>query len=344
MKKLTALSICTAFTLTLSMMAEACTSIAWHTEQFGVITARNNNWSESSKPSIGTIVAGTQRYLHGLKSSGQTYKTKYAIAGVFAYGGLVHDAINSEGMSMDVLYYGPMTMGTKDKQGSLSQLSLGEYLLTNYASVAEVVKNIPEINTFSLGLPGLASPPQFHWSLTDKSGDRVIIEYDPAGLKIYRGKEAMIMTNQPSHQTHLDAWNNTQASQGHAHKDVDFGSSGNTNPRDRYLHARYFYQQLEQPSSLRNGMMKLSTVASRIPHDAANRMINGKMAGYATEWMLTQSLATGDTVIEYTFGETWTQYNINMYQLMASGNTINMPMDAPSYTRDITALAIDLAK
>ncbi|MGB0938118.1 MAG: linear amide C-N hydrolase, partial [Colwellia sp.] len=135
MKKLTALSISTVFTLTISIAAEACTSIAWHTEKFGVITARNNDWSESTKPYIGTILAGTKRYLHGVKSSGQTYQTKYAIAGVLAYGGLVHDGLNSEGMNMNVLYYGPMTMGTKDEQGVLSQLSLGEYLLANYATV-----------------------------------------------------------------------------------------------------------------------------------------------------------------------------------------------------------------
>lgn len=344
MKPLTTLVISTAFTLALSMVAEACTSIAWHTQKFGVITARNNDWSESTKPFIGTIVAGTKRYLHGLKSSGHTYNTKYAIAGVFAYGGLVHDGINSEGLNMNVLYYGPMTLGTEDKQGSLSQLSLGEFLLANYSSVAEVVKHIADIDTISLSLPGLASPPQFHWSLTDKSGDRVILEYDPDGLKVYRGKQAMVMTNQPSHQTHLDAWHKSPAATGQANNMADFGSSGNTNPRDRYLHARYFYEQLVQPTSLRNGMMKLSTIASRIPHDAANKIINKKMAGYATEWMLTQSLETGDTVIEYTFGETWTQYNINMYQLIASGKTISLAMDAPSYTRDLTALAIDLAK
>ena len=327
-----------------STAANACTAIAWHTEQFGVITARNMDWSESTKPYIGTILAGTQRYRHGIKSSGRTYKTKYAIAGVLGYGGLVGDGLNSEGLSMNLLYYGPMSLGNKDVEGSLSQLSLGEYLIANYASVSEVVNNIHQLKMFSIGLPGLAAPPQFHWSLTDKSGDRVIIQYDPDGLKLYRGEEAMVMTNQPSHQSHLDAWQKTEAAQGHAHKDVDFGSTGNTNPRDRYLHAQYFYNQLTQPSSLRNGMMKLSTIASRIPHDAANREINGEMAGYATEWMLTQSLETGDTVIEYNFGGSWTQFNINMYELIKSGKTISIPMDAPSYTIDLTKLAIDLAK
>ena len=245
---------------------------------------------------------------------------------------------------MNVLYYGPMALGTEDKQGSLSQLALGEYLLSSYSSVDEVIKNIHQLKTFSVALPSLASPPQFHWSLTDKSGDRVIIEYDPDGLKLYHDEEAMIMTNQPSHQTHMNAWNKTPATKERAHKNVDFGSTGNTNPRDRYLHAQYFYQQLTQPSSLRNGMMKLSTIASRIPHDAANREINGEMAGYATEWMLTQSLETGNTVIEYTYNDKWVQYDINMYALIKSGKTISIPMDAASYNVDVTKLAIDMAK
>jgi hypothetical protein len=68
-----------------------------------------------------------------------------------------------------------------------------------------------------------------------------------------------------------------------ANNDVDFSSKGNTNSHDRNLHARYFLEQLIQPSSLRDGMMKLSTVASRVPHNAAYKEINREMLGYATE-------------------------------------------------------------
>ncbi len=345
MKAINTLLISATISMTLTSIADACTSIAWHTEKFGVITARNNDWMESTKPSIGTIIAGSTRYLHGLKSSGHTYKTKYAIAGVLAYGGLVHDGLNSEGLSMNVLYYKPMKLGDKNLPESVSQLSLGEYLLANYASVAEVVKHIDKIKTFSVNLPGLAAAPQFHWSLTDKSGDRVIIEHDSDGLKLYRGEDASIMTNSPSHQKHLDAWQAAKSSmKGQANKNTNFGSLGNTNSRDRFLHAQYFFQQLAEPSSLINGMMKLSTVAYRVPHDAAYEQVDGSMSGYATEWMLTQSLTTGDTIIEYNFGESWTHYKVNMYELIHSGKTINIPMDDASYTLDLTKFAIDSVK
>ncbi|MPY26154.1 linear amide C-N hydrolase [Shewanella sp. YLB-07] len=116
------------------------------------------------------------------------------MAGIFSYGGLVHDVVNSEGMRASVLYYGPMTMGER-AQGSVSRLTYGEYLATNFANVKEVLANIEQIKSTLVELPGLPISPKFHWTVTDKSGDRAIIELDPEGVKVYTGEEAQVMTN-----------------------------------------------------------------------------------------------------------------------------------------------------
>lgn len=323
-------------------VSQACTSIAWNTD-FGTLTTRTNDWSEPTAPILATIKAGSERFNHGVKGHGTTYQTKYDILAIVSHGGLVHDGVNSEGLQVNTLYYAPMNMRDTGKE-TVSQLALGEYLIANYANVEDVVQNITKIKTELASLPSLASPPTFHWSLTDKTGDRVVIEHDDGGVSIYRGDDAMVMTNQPSHQTHLDAWDTASSKITKTWSQADFGSAGNTNPRDRFLHASYFSEQLKQPSSSMNGMMKLATTAFRIPHDASNKEIDGVMAGYATEWSLTQNLNNGDAVWEYLWADTWTNVKFNFYDILKSGKDIHFKMDSPNLGGDITQKIIASGK
>ncbi|MGF1759350.1 linear amide C-N hydrolase [Photobacterium sagamiensis] len=323
-------------------VSQACTAIAWNTDS-GVLTTRTNDWVEPTSPVLGTIKAGTERFNHGIKGNGDTYKTKYDILAILSYGGLVHDGINSEGMQVNTLYYAPMNMNDEGA-GSVSQLAFGEYLIANFATLEEIANSINKIKAELVSHPAIPAAPTFHWSLTDKSGDRLVIEHDKDGVSLYRGEEAMVMTNQPSQQTHLDAWKDASGKITKTWSQADFGSTGNTNPRDRFLHASYFSEQLKQPSSSINGMMKLATTAFRIPHDASNKEVNGVMAGYATEWSLTQNLNTGDAVWEYLWGDTWTNVKFNFYDILESGKDISFKMDDPKLGGDITSQIIASGK
>lgn len=82
-------------------------------------------------PTLTRIEAGTVRNLHGTPT-GDTYKTKYTIAGILAYSGLIHDAVNEKGLQMNGLYYKPMTLPKAEKD-SVSQLELGGYILAMYS-------------------------------------------------------------------------------------------------------------------------------------------------------------------------------------------------------------------
>lgn len=336
MKKLIIATAIAAASLTTA--SQACTSIAWNTD-FGTLTTRTNDWVESTSPILGTIKAGSERLTHGVAGHGTTYQTKYDILAVLSYGGLVHDGVNSEGLQVNTMYYAPMSM-TDTGTDTISQLALGEYLIANFASVEDVVQNIKDIKTELASHPSIPNAPTFHWALTDKTGDRVVIEHDSDGVSIYRGDDAMVMTNQPSQKSHLDAWDSASGKITKTWSEADFGSTGNTNPRDRFLHASYFSEQLDQPSSSINGMMKLATTAFRIPHDAANREVNGVMAGYATEWSLTQNLNTGEAVWEYLWGDTWTNVKFNFYDILASGKDIQFKMDGANLAGDITQQVI----
>ncbi|MCW8329036.1 linear amide C-N hydrolase [Photobacterium sp. SDRW27] len=318
--------------------SQACTSIAWNTD-FGTLTTRTNDWVESTSPVLGTIKAGSKRYRHGVEGNGETFTTKYDIIAVQAYGGLVHDGVNSEGMQVNGLYYSPMTMDGKGKN-SISQFAFGEYLISQFATIEEVVNNLETIKTEMVSHPTLPKAPTFHWSLTDKTGDRLVIEHDKDGITLYRGKEAAVMTNQPSQQVHLNAWKKASSKFSQPSANVNYGSTGNNNSRDRFLYSSYYSEQLKQPSSSFNGMMKLAGTAFRVPHDAANTIENGVITGYATEWQLTQNLTTGKAIWQYTWNEAWTQVQFNFYDILNSGKQINFNLDNPALAGDITAQII----
>ncbi|MDF2153480.1 linear amide C-N hydrolase [Vibrio sp. CAU 1672] len=309
--------------------AHACTSIAWNTESHGTITTRTNDWMESTNPKLGGIVKGEKRYIQG-PGVGTQYTVKYDVVAILAYGelDLVHDGVNSEGLQVNTLFYRPMTMEAVSSPEQISQFTLGEYILTNYASVEEVVTALPSLDYAAMQLEAMPVDITLHWSITDKSGDRAVIEMDPDGLKIYRGEEAAVMTNDPSMQEHIDNLKEIKPSWEVADRNLAFGSNGNSASRSRFVHASYFLNWLDEPSSAQNGMMKLSTVAYRVPADAPYMDFGQGMTGYATEWTLSQSLETGDSVFEYNFGENWNTVRYNVYELM--GKSFRAPLNTSS--------------
>jgi len=263
---------------------------------------------------------------------GNKYKVKYDAVAVLAYGELMHDGVNNEGLQVNTLFYGAMSMDPIDSADSISQFTLGEYILTNFATVDEMVKALPSLKYGSLTLEGMPMEITLHWSITDKSGDRVIIELDEDGVKVYRGEGAAVMTNDPYIAEHLKSIDKVKDSWVESDRDTDYGSNGNSNAPSRHIHASYFLSKLGQPSSIQNAMMKVSTVPFRIPADTPHNLEKPEgMTGYSTEWTLTQSLESGDSVWEYNFGNNWNTLRFNVYELM--GTNFRMPLATSSFEK-----------
>ncbi|GAL13253.1 choloylglycine hydrolase family [Vibrio astriarenae] len=321
LKTITLALLAASFT---SGIAHACTSVSWNTE-LGTFTTRTMDWMESTKPVLGNINKGDIRSIQG-NGLGDTYTVKYDMVAVFAYGELVGDGVNSEGMQVNTLFYPDMTMQDVTSDSDITQFTFAEYLLANYASVDEVVEALPNLKYGSIMMDGMPVEMKLHWSVTDKSGDRLVIEMDEDGLNTYRGDEAQVMTNDPSMKEQIETRNKVQPTWENATRDTDYGSIGNGNSPSRFVHASYFASKLTEPTSVRNAMMKLSTVPFRVPADAPYKDFgNGQgVSTYATEWTLTQSLETGDSVFEYNFEDAWNTVQFNVYDMM--GKEFRLPL------------------
>ncbi|GAM74590.1 choloylglycine hydrolase family [Vibrio ishigakensis] len=314
----------------------ACTSVAWNTDDFGTLTSRTMDWVESTKPVLGNINKGEVRSIQG-NGMGDTYTVKYNMIATLAYGELVADGINEKGLQVNALFYPDMTMKDSVTGDEVTQFTFAEYVLASYASVQEAYDAIPKLNLARVKMAGMPMEMNLHWSITDKSGDRLVVQMDDDGLKMYRGEEAMVMTNDPSLAQQLESKAEVIDTWADATRDTDYGSIGNGNSTSRFLHAGYFLSKLEQPTSTRNGMMKLSTVPFRVAADAPYKDFGtGRgVDGYATEWTMTSSLDTGDVVFEYNFDDSWNTVQYNVYDLM--GKEFRKSLS----TNDIAPLTLD---
>lgn len=297
-----------------SSAAIACSNVIWKSPE-GVVLTRTMDWMESTQPLLLTVRAGETRNLHGTKTGGQ-YTVKNDYLAIAAYGNLIGEGVNEHGLHASLQFYSNMTAekATKDQ---LSQNELAGYFLGNFKSVQDVLDNIKEIKFGLASIPGMQATPLWHYIISDKSGDRALIQHNKDGIKIYRGDDAQVVTN-TSQDSLLAAWEKKEkALKGFGGYSSKFElGAGNTDSEQRFVFAKYFVSQLETATSPTNAMMAVEGAAFKVPQQAVYRPDIG-MDTYATEYTITYNLNSGDIVFKYT-GDTWSHHSWNYKEILAS--------------------------
>lgn len=338
-------ALITALSLgSMSSVANACTRVLWQTQDQGTFVARTMDWSESTQPTLVNFPQGSEYSTH--LSQLNNVNAKYAVTGITAYG-IVMDGINSQGLSGNVLYDAEMDLGKSNPQQKAGAITYLRHLLSQYKDVNELVaaiKDTPPIEELIKGIPVRIA---LHISVQDPTGDSAIIEWRDGKPQIWHGRQYTVMTNQPGYAQHLA--NIQRSARGWGEQDAQWsqtnlGTGGNTNPEDRFVHATYFSKHLKQPTSIINGILKLDSTVFRIPHDAPNRPVNGKMAGYATEYTINTHLQSGQTFIRYQWGNIYAQFNYDVKAIQQSQKLIKFNIVNNELAGDITQNIIASSK
>ncbi|SMY15009.1 linear amide C-N hydrolase [Photobacterium aquimaris] len=320
----------------ISSVANACTRVLWQTQDQGTFVARTMDWSESTQPTLVNYPKNSEYSTHLSKLN--NINAKYAVTGITAYGILL-DGLNSQGLSGNVLYDGGMDLGIADPQQKVGAITYLRHLLSQYKNVNELVTAIKDSAPIEELINGIPVRIALHISFQDPSGDSAIIEWRDGKPQIWHGKQYTVLTNQPGYDQHLANVKRSQrgwGEQAQQWSQTNLGTGGNTNPEDRFIHTTYFSKHLQQPTSVINGILKLDSTMFRIPHDAPNRPINGKMAGYATEYSVNTHLQSGQTFIRYQWGDTYTQFNYDVKAIQQSQKLIDFNIVNNDLAGDIT--------
>jgi choloylglycine hydrolase len=115
------------------------------------------------------------------------------------------DGMNEKGLVANMLYLAESDYGRQDdKRPFLSIAAWAQYVLDNYATVAEAVAALSE-EPFQMLAPRLpnGSDAALHLSISDATGDSAIFEYVDGKLVIHHGRQYVVMTNSPIYQKQL---------------------------------------------------------------------------------------------------------------------------------------------
>jgi penicillin V acylase-like amidase (Ntn superfamily) len=194
------------FALLPTSATHACTRVVYLGPEGTIITARSMDW----KSDMGTNLWAFPRGMKRDGAAGPTsirWTSKYGSVVASVFDACTADGINEKGLVANLLYLSEAEYvhpGPGDKRLPLSVSIWAQYVLDNYATVAEAVAALRAEPFYVIPV---ASPDgaagTVHLSISDPTGDSAIFEYLDGKLVIHHGRQFQTMTNSPAYDQQL---------------------------------------------------------------------------------------------------------------------------------------------
>jgi choloylglycine hydrolase len=188
----------------------ACSRVNYHGGQNDgnrIVVGRSMDFVASTNSSLYVFPVGTNRNASG--ENMLTWTAKYGSVITSMYDLVTIDGMNTEGLVGNFLYLGVSDYGVRNT--SRPGLPIGwwlQYFLDSYPTVAAAAADMStpsglgkfQVITQDL-VPGVTSTG--HLSLTDKTGDSLIMEFLDGVLVMHHGAQYEVMTNDPAYDQQL---------------------------------------------------------------------------------------------------------------------------------------------
>jgi len=138
--------------------------------------------------------------------SGLSWQSIYGVVGIDAVGkDIIVEGMNEKGLTVG-LFYHPGFAEYQDYDPaqaaqSLGPTDVGQYLLTNYATVDEVRSALAKVRVVPVVEPALGFATPVHFIVTEPSVKAIVIEYLKGEMRIFDAPLGVI-TNAPSYDWH----------------------------------------------------------------------------------------------------------------------------------------------
>lgn len=166
-----------------------------------VMTARSMDWKSDIGTNLWTLPRNVAR--NGAAGANSIeWTSKYGSVVASGYDISTTDGVNEKGLVTNLLWLVESEY-PEIKKGTQPQLSItlwAQYVLDNYATVAETVaalEKVPFIVVTSQ-VPGEDRLATLHLSISDATGDSAIIEYINGEQVIHHDRSYQVMTNSPT--------------------------------------------------------------------------------------------------------------------------------------------------
>lgn len=253
----TLLITCSSFFLPFNNLF-ACTRVVYKGPNGNVITARSMDWKDEIQANIWAFPRGMQR-------SGEVgprsveWTSKYGSVISSAWDIATVDGLNEKGLVANVLWLVESEYPKFDPKGSKKGISISawaQYVLDNYATVAEAVKalkNEPFV-IVSDYVPGTKKFTTLHLSISDAKGDNAIFEYIKGKLMVHHNSSYTVMTNSPLFNEQLTLDNYWKSVPG------TMVLPGTNRAADRFVRASYYINAIPQTEDTRIAVASVFSV------------------------------------------------------------------------------------
>ena len=183
--------------------AAACTRAVYVGSEETVITGRSMDWAEDMHTNLWVFPRGMERDGAAGPDS-PTWTAKYGSVVASGYDIGSADGMNEEGLVANLLFLAESDYGGTEGKPPLSMALWAQYVLDNFATVAEAVTELEKepFRVQTAELPN-GKTAQLHLAISDATGDSAIFEYLGGKLVIHHGKEYRVLTNSPSYEQQL---------------------------------------------------------------------------------------------------------------------------------------------
>ncbi|MGV0952268.1 MAG: linear amide C-N hydrolase [Azonexus sp.] len=182
---------------------QACTGIRLSATDGTVVFARTLEFGTDLDSDVILVPRGYARAsIAPDGKSGLEWKTKYASLGANGAGlPFLFDGLNEKGLAVGTFYFpdtaGYMPYRPNEASKTVAPWEVGSWILENFATVAEVRKNIGKIVVPAVVFKTWGFVPPVHYAVNDASGESIVIEYVGGQLNIHDNPLG-VMTNSPS--------------------------------------------------------------------------------------------------------------------------------------------------
>ncbi|MGD9591922.1 MAG: linear amide C-N hydrolase [Candidatus Berkiella sp.] len=187
----------------------ACTSVRIKAKDTDVIYGRTMEFAQDLQSSIIYVPEGVtyQGTTAPGVTDGKKWQVKYPFTGVSAYH-LPHavDGVNTQGLAVGILFFPnyaqyPVPTPTNKPIG-IAPWELGTYLLSNFATIAQVIEGLKSVVVLGVPLTKDGSIPQYHYTVHDAKGNSLVIEYVGGELTTFENHLG-VLTNSPTFDWHV---------------------------------------------------------------------------------------------------------------------------------------------
>lgn len=242
----------------LSQDIEACTRVMYQGPNGTIITARSMDWKDEIPANIWIFPRGMDRNGE-VGSNSIKWTSKYGSVIASSWDIATSDGMNEKGLVANLLWLAESKYPVFDTTGTqmgLSIASWAQYVLDNFATVAEVVTELSkeEFVVVSAYLPGTERFTTLHLSVSDASGDNAIFEYIDGKLVIHHNRSYQVMTNSPTFEKQLAIDTYWEGIPG------TIMLPGTNRAADRFVRASYYIKAIPQTDNMEAAIASVFSV------------------------------------------------------------------------------------